>query len=44
MLKIQLVSAGTDTTIQITDYLDGFQYFKSTSSNTSGGEVSCLNH
>ncbi len=36
-IKNSVDFAGTDTTIQITDYLDGFQYFKSTSSHTGSG-------
>lgn len=36
-VKMAIGFAGTDTTIQITDYLDGFQYFKSTSTSSSGG-------
>jgi RHS repeat-associated protein len=36
-VKNSIGFAGTDTTIQITDYLDGFQYFKSTSNSTGGG-------
>ncbi|AZA80831.1 sugar-binding protein [Chryseobacterium lactis] len=36
-IKSSIGFAGTDTTVQTTDYLDGFQYFKSTSSSTGGG-------
>ncbi|GEN71598.1 cell wall-associated protein [Chryseobacterium lathyri] len=35
-VKTTIGFSGTETTTQVTDYLDGFQYFKSTSSSTGG--------
>ncbi|NML69035.1 RHS repeat-associated core domain-containing protein [Chryseobacterium sp. RP-3-3] len=41
-VKSSIGFAGTDITTQVTDYLDGFQYFKSTSTGTGGGDSESL--